>query len=279
MRTTMKHATTSAALFVVLFAAVRAWQGQGTQPAGGRGDGPAGPPAPTRHRIRAGGTGREQRPQARLVSARRRSGRAARRAVDRRLGMDGGHRQANRARRRGSTATPAGYAVAGVSIRSSSQVQFPGQLYDIKAAIRWLRANAAKYGLDPDRIAHHGRQLRRLDHRDGRADRRRARDWRARGHDWRVQHGAGGRGLLPAHELPDDGRLGAEEVQRGRRVTTTTARPSRAWSAARFRPAPTRCRPPTPLSYVTAADPPMMILHGGSDRWCRTTRASSSTWR
>ena len=37
---------------------------------------------------------------------------------------------------------PAGYAVAGVSIRSSSQVLFPGQLHDIKAAIRWLRANA-----------------------------------------------------------------------------------------------------------------------------------------
>ena len=39
---------------------------------------------------------------------------------------------------------PAGFAVAGVSIRSRSQVQFPGQLHDIKAAIRWLRANAAK---------------------------------------------------------------------------------------------------------------------------------------
>ena len=48
---------------------------------------------------------------------------------------------------------PAGYAVAGVSIRSSSQVQFPGQLHDIKAAIRWLRANAANYNLDPDHIA------------------------------------------------------------------------------------------------------------------------------
>ena len=48
---------------------------------------------------------------------------------------------------------PAGYAVAGVSIRSSSQVTFPGQLHDIKAAIRWLRANAAKYNLDPNHIA------------------------------------------------------------------------------------------------------------------------------
>ena len=48
---------------------------------------------------------------------------------------------------------PAGYAVAGVSIRSSAQVVFPGQLHDIKAAIRWLRANAATYGLDASRIA------------------------------------------------------------------------------------------------------------------------------
>jgi acetyl esterase/lipase len=48
---------------------------------------------------------------------------------------------------------PRGYAVAGVSVRSSSQVTFPGQLFDIRAAIRWLRSNADEYGIDPDRIA------------------------------------------------------------------------------------------------------------------------------
>ena len=66
--------------------------------------------------------------------------------------MDGGHRKE---RRQGLAAqlNPAGYAVAGVSIRSSSQVKFPGQLHDIKAAIRWLRANAAKYNFDADHIA------------------------------------------------------------------------------------------------------------------------------
>lgn len=47
---------------------------------------------------------------------------------------------------------PRGYAVAGVSVRSSGQTQFPGQLHDIKAAIRWLRTHAGKYGYDPDRI-------------------------------------------------------------------------------------------------------------------------------
>ncbi len=47
----------------------------------------------------------------------------------------------------------AGYAVVGMSIRSSSQVKFPGQAYDIKAAIRFLRQHAAEYGLDPKRFA------------------------------------------------------------------------------------------------------------------------------
>ncbi|MFF4056160.1 prolyl oligopeptidase family serine peptidase [Streptomyces sp. NPDC001668] len=48
---------------------------------------------------------------------------------------------------------PHGYAVAGVAIRSSGQARFPAQLYDIKGAIRWLRAHATTYRLDPDRVA------------------------------------------------------------------------------------------------------------------------------
>jgi len=49
--------------------------------------------------------------------------------------------------------TARGFAVAGVSVRSSGQAVFPAQLNDIKAAIRWLRANARPYGLDPQRFA------------------------------------------------------------------------------------------------------------------------------
>lgn len=48
---------------------------------------------------------------------------------------------------------PLGYAVAGVSVRTSAQVVFPGQLHDIKAAIRFLRANAGRYDLAPQRFA------------------------------------------------------------------------------------------------------------------------------
>ncbi|MGH8024952.1 MAG: alpha/beta hydrolase fold domain-containing protein [Limisphaerales bacterium] len=42
-----------------------------------------------------------------------------------------------------------GFAVASIQYRFSSQVKWPGQAYDVKAAIRFLRANAARYNFDP----------------------------------------------------------------------------------------------------------------------------------
>ncbi len=46
-----------------------------------------------------------------------------------------------------------GYAVASLEYRLSGEAVFPAQIQDCKAAIRWLRANSAAYGLDPARIA------------------------------------------------------------------------------------------------------------------------------
>lgn len=47
---------------------------------------------------------------------------------------------------------------AGVSIgyRLTDEAHWPAQIHDCKAAIRWLKANAGKYNLDPNRIAVHG---------------------------------------------------------------------------------------------------------------------------
>ena len=159
---------------------------------------------------------------------------------------------------------PAGYVVAGVSIRSSTQVTFPGQLHDIKAAIRWLRANASKYNLDAERIAIMG------DSSGG----------------WTTAMAA-----LTGDAPELEGAVG------------TTGPSSKVQAAVAFYP-PTnfltmdtwalrKCTPPgchddlsspesrlvgcaiqacpdkvqaaNPLRYVTPADPPMMILHGGSD--------------
>ncbi len=48
--------------------------------------------------------------------------------------------------------TANGYAVAQVGYRLSQEATFPAQIHDCKAAVRWLRANADKYGLDPKKF-------------------------------------------------------------------------------------------------------------------------------
>jgi len=45
-----------------------------------------------------------------------------------------------------------GYTVASISYRLSSVAKFPAQLHDCKGAVRWLRANAGKYGYNSKRV-------------------------------------------------------------------------------------------------------------------------------
>ena len=45
-----------------------------------------------------------------------------------------------------------GYVVASVDYRLSQHAVFPAQIEDCKASIRWLRAHAAEYQIDPGRI-------------------------------------------------------------------------------------------------------------------------------
>jgi acetyl esterase/lipase len=165
-----------------------------------------------------------------------------------------------------------GFAVAGVSIRSSSQVKFPGQLYDIKAAIRWLRSNAATYNLDPARIAIMG------DSSGG----------------WTTAIAA------LTGDVPElEGRVGVTGVSSAvqaaiafypptdflamdgwaLRPCTPNAPPgpgaafchdaesspeSRLVGCA-IQSCPEKVKAANPARYVSAADPPLMILHGQSD--------------
>jgi acetyl esterase/lipase len=45
-----------------------------------------------------------------------------------------------------------GYAIASLHYRLSQHAVFPAQIEDCKAALRWLRAQAARYRLDPERF-------------------------------------------------------------------------------------------------------------------------------
>ncbi len=46
-----------------------------------------------------------------------------------------------------------GYALAATQYRLSGEAVWPAQLYDLKGAVRWLRSNASRYGLESNSIA------------------------------------------------------------------------------------------------------------------------------
>ena len=46
----------------------------------------------------------------------------------------------------------AGYVVASIEYRTSNEAIFPAQLIDVKSAVRFLRAHAKEFCVDPDRI-------------------------------------------------------------------------------------------------------------------------------
>jgi acetyl esterase/lipase len=45
-----------------------------------------------------------------------------------------------------------GYAVVAVNYRLSNVAKFPAQIQDVKAAVRWIRANATTYNFNPNKI-------------------------------------------------------------------------------------------------------------------------------
>ncbi len=67
-------------------------------------------------------------------------------------GWTGGTKNENRAKEIGTTLAAAGYVVASIDYRLGAGA-WPQNLRDCKNAVRFLRAQAAKYGVDPRRIA------------------------------------------------------------------------------------------------------------------------------
>src|SRR3954471_6511054 len=45
-----------------------------------------------------------------------------------------------------------GFVAATISYRLAPKYQFPAAVHDAKAAVKWLRINAAKYNVDPNRL-------------------------------------------------------------------------------------------------------------------------------
>jgi acetyl esterase/lipase len=46
-----------------------------------------------------------------------------------------------------------GYTCVSTEYRLSGEAKWPAQIHDVKAALRWMRANSARLGIDPEKIA------------------------------------------------------------------------------------------------------------------------------
>lgn len=166
---------------------------------------------------------------------------------------------------------PHGYAVAGVGIRSASQTTFPGQLSDIKAAIRFLRANARRYQLDGNRIGVAG------DSSGGWAAEMAAvtgdvpaleGDVGVQGVSSRVQAAAAFYAPTDFQQL-DRAMLGnCVPFNQQFGLTRCVSDPKSPFSLLLGCPVlacPDRAAAADPLRYVSRRSPPMLLLHGQQD--------------
>lgn len=157
-----------------------------------------------------------------------------------------------------------GYVAATVSYRLVPAATFPAQIEDCKAAIRWLRANAEKYRINPDRIGVMG--------------------FSAGGHLC----------CLLGTTSPKDGLEGAGgNPDRSSRVQAVvsyfgpTDFTTRTWSkdveenllvpfvGAGFDAKPELYRRLSPIVYVTKDAPPFLFFHGSEDPLVRPRQSQA----
>jgi acetyl esterase/lipase len=154
----------------------------------------------------------------------------------------------------------AGVAVASVDYRLSGEAVWPAQLHDAKAAVRWLRSRAAELGIDGDRIAAWGEsagghlaELLGLTHDDP-----------------ALEGGIGVSGpssavvAVAAWYAPSDVRAVAGDL--GGDPLDPTTREAQLLGA----PAPEvpdAAAQASPVTHVSPAAPPFLLLHGRDDRF------------
>ena len=153
-----------------------------------------------------------------------------------------------------------GYALASINYRLSQHAVFPAQIQDCKAAVRWLRAHAEKYRLDPGRIVvggtSAGGHLAALIGTTGHVsqlDVGEHLDQSSQGQAVVDYFGPTDFLQMDAHRLPGgmvhDGPDSPESQLVGGAIQENPDRVARA----------------NPITYVSAAAPPFLIVHGDSD--------------
>lgn len=147
-----------------------------------------------------------------------------------------------------------GYAVASINYRLSESARFPAQIEDCKSAVRWLRANAERYNLDPTRIAVWGNS--------------------AGGHLAMLLGTTGGVSELEGHGRNESysSRVNAVVNWYGPADLTLPFNDAEAKGAVQSllgcdaSDCSDRARAASPVSYITGDDAPVLTLLGTNDR-------------
>jgi acetyl esterase/lipase len=152
-----------------------------------------------------------------------------------------------------------GYAVASVGYRLSQHAKFPAQIEDCKAAVRYVRANAQKYNLDPNHFAAWGPS--------------------AGGHLVALLGTTGDINEFDVGEnLSVSSRVqavvdyfGPTDLIDFHRMPDGTVRSSPDTPVAKLIGGPVqdnleKVRKANPIIYITKNDPPFLIIHGDKDK-------------
>jgi acetyl esterase/lipase len=153
-----------------------------------------------------------------------------------------------------------GFAVASLDFRSTHEAPFPANVQDIKAGIRFLRANAAKYGYRADRIALVGAS--------------------SGGHLAALVGMTSGDASLEGGEGSNPGQSSAVQAIvswfGASNLTTILAQSTPAGLEVRVpalqrllgaqpQAVPDLARQASPVFHLDARDPPLLLLHGDQD--------------
>lgn len=149
-----------------------------------------------------------------------------------------------------------GFVVASVQYRTSNQTVFPGQLCDVKAAVRYLRAHADRYCIDRAQIGVMGESA------GGHLAALAALTGESRQFDrgWYLEESSAVQAACTWY-LPSD--ISRMPVDRAKDMQAAPESLLIGKNAAYHREEAMQA---CPVSYVTKAAPPFLLLHGTGDR-------------
>ena len=148
-----------------------------------------------------------------------------------------------------------GYFVASIEYRLSNEAKWPAQIEDCKLGVRWLRANASLYHVDPNRIAVWG------DSAGGHL----AACIGTMGDEKEFEGNGGYPGVSSAVQAVVDFYGPTDLTVPASESTPKLTQLTEGLLGKTLAQDPTLWKQCSPITYVKAGDPPFLIAHGNSD--------------